>query len=210
MSAVELPTYVAADSSLQYNLDQTVERERFKGDGFSELYKKRRCKDRIANTHGIKESMVSSGNLKKNTFKVYHHHFDPFIAPKVDPAVVKKADQPPSIETTGKKQSKKSGGKQAAKPNVEQIAVAGTSASKKAAPVVKKPEYKVNPLANIYGSFIADNSSIISEDLKDGDSSCLSFIENNQDKQKKNYAPPKESPKEEKENLLAIVPDIID
>ena len=107
MSAIELPTYATVGSSLQYNLDQTVEHERFKGDDFSELYKKRRAKDRVANTHGIKGSMMSSGSLKKNTFKVYHHHFDHFVAPIGEPAVGKKVEKVQRNEASSKKPSKK-------------------------------------------------------------------------------------------------------
>ena len=63
-------------SHLQQALFRTTDNERLKGENFDEIYRKKRQRERVSNHEGIKKVMVVNGQVKKNTFKVYH--FEPY------------------------------------------------------------------------------------------------------------------------------------
>lgn len=52
---------------------QTAQSDNFKGENFKELYALRRLRQRVANHEGIKKMSLTSGDVKKNAFKIYHY-----------------------------------------------------------------------------------------------------------------------------------------
>ena len=66
-------TMLENNYNLQAGLMQTTQSDNFKGENFKELYALRRLRQRVANHEGIKKLNLTSGDVKKNAFKIYHY-----------------------------------------------------------------------------------------------------------------------------------------